>query len=357
MSNRLLVGTRKGLFDIRRSGDGWVIAGVHFLGDPVSMVLPDPRSNTLYAALALGHFGVKLHRSGDDGARWQELPAPAFPPTDPPGPSVSYLLCLETGGDEQSGWIWCGTIPGALFLSRDHGASWALNQPLWDLPERKEWMGGGFDESGINSICVDPRNPAHVTVAVSTGGVWLTRDGGASWQASGPGMRADYMPPQRQLDIVAQDVHRLVQCPSAPDTLWAQHHNGVFRSTDGAASWQEIAAIRPAKFGFPVAVHPRDPDTAWFVPGVKDECRVPVDGRLVVARTRDGGCSFDVLSDGLPQLHAYDLVYRHGLAVDETGQRLAMGSTTGHFWVSENGGDSWTLVAGHLPPIACVRFA
>ena len=154
-----------------------------------------------------------------------------------------------------------------------------------------------------------------------------------------------------------QDIHRLVQCPAAPDTLWVQHHNGVFRSTDAARSWQEVTTIRPAKFGFALAVHPRDPDTAWFVPGVKDECRVPVDARLVVASTRDGARSFDVLTAGLPQSHAYDLVYRHALAVDDSGTRLAMGSTTGHLWVSENGGDAWTLAAGHLPPISCVRFA
>jgi hypothetical protein len=169
-------------------------------------------------------------------------------------------------------------------------------------------------------------------------------------------MHAEYFPPPRNHAPEVQDIHRLVQCAAAPDTMWVQHHNGVFRSTDGARSWREVISIRPAKFGFAVAVHPHDPDTAWFVPGVKDECRVPVDARLVVARTRDGARSFDVLTEGLPQSHAYDLIYRHALAVDDTGTRLAMGSTTGHLWLSENGGDTWTLVAGHLPPISCVRF-
>jgi hypothetical protein len=169
-------------------------------------------------------------------------------------------------------------------------------------------------------------------------------------------MYAEYMPPQRRDDQRIQDVHRMVQCPTHPDALWVQHHNGVFRSTDGARSWQEVTAIRPSKFGFAVAVHPKSPDTAWFVPGIKDERRIPVDGKLVVARTRDGARTFDVLSRGLPQTHAYDLVFRHGLDVDDTGERLAMGSTTGHLWITENGGDSWTLVAGNLPPINCVRF-
>jgi hypothetical protein len=243
-----------------------------------------------------------------------------------------------------------------VFLSKDHGESWSLNEPLWNLPERKAWMGGGFDQAGVASICVDPRGSAHLTVGVSTGGVWVSGDGGATWRAAADGMYAEYYPPKRNRAPEVQDVHRLVQCQAAPDTMWVQHHDGVFRSTDAARSWQEVTTIRPAKFGFAVAVHPKDPDTAWFVPGVKDECRIPVDARMVVARTRDGARSFDVLSDGLPQTHAYDLVYRHGLAVDDTGTCLAMGSTTGHLWISENAGDNWALVAGHLPPVNCVRF-
>lgn len=149
----------------------------------------------------------------------------------------------------------------------------------------------------------------------------------------------------------------MVRCPSAPDALWAQHHNGVFRSTDCAETWREVTAIRPSKFGFAVAVHPGNPDRAWFVPAAKDSCRIPVDGALAVARTNDGGRSFALYRDGLPQSHAYDLVYRHGLAVDETGDILAMGSTTGHLWISQDAGARWTLVEPHLPPISCVRFA
>lgn len=357
MSERLLIGTKKGLFELHRARGTWSIAATRFLGDPISMLLHDPRDGTLYAAEALGHFGVKLQRSRDEGVSWHEIPAPAFPKTGEAGPSVSYLFCLETGGADQPGWIWCGTIPGALFLSKDHGETWSLNEALWNLPERKHWMGGGFDDAGVASICVDPRQPAHLTLGVSTGGVWISEDGGGSWRDSVDGMYADYAPPEHRHAAIAQDIHRLVQCPAAPEAMWVQHHNGVFRSTDAARSWQEVTTIRPAKFGFAVVVHPHDPNTAWFVPGVKDECRVPVDGKLAVARTRDGARSFDVLTEGLPQSHAYDLIYRHALAVDDSGSRLAMGSTTGHLWVSENGGDNWSLAAGHLPPISCVRFA
>ena len=164
------------------------------------------------------------------------------------------------------------------------------------------------------------------------------------------------MPPERAHEPVIQDPHRLVQCPSHPESLWVQHHNGISRSTDGSESWQEISEAGPSTFGFAVAVHPADPQTAWFVPAVSDERRIPVDGRFVVTRTRDGGHTFDVLDDGLPQTPSYHLVYRHGLDVDETGSVLAMGSTTGSFWISENQGDSWTCISNDLPPIYAVRF-
>jgi hypothetical protein len=362
MSDRLLLGTRKGLFDLHRRNGDWSIAEKAFLGQPVSMLLADKSDKTLYAALALGHFGVHLHRSTDDGETWQEVAAPAFAKAETDtaedkdkAPSVSLIWSIEAAND-QPGSLWVGTIPGGLFQSKDRGDSWSLVESLWNKPERAKWGGGGYDHPGIHSVCVDPRDPRRVTLAVSTGGVWLSDDGGGSWRLGGPGMYAEYMPPEGRDDPLMQDVHRILQSPSNPDILWVQHHNGVFRSTNGAQSWQEITAIEPAKFGFALAVHPTDAETAWFVPAIKDENRIPVNGALAVARTTDGGRSFTELRVGLPQQNAYDLIYRHGLAVDETGRRLAMGSTTGHLWTSEDAGDSWALAAGNLPPIACVRF-
>jgi photosystem II stability/assembly factor-like uncharacterized protein len=149
----------------------------------------------------------------------------------------------------------------------------------------------------------------------------------------------------------------MVQCRAAPERCWAQHHNGVFRSDDGGRRWSEVANVAPSVFGFAVAVHPADGDTAWFVPATKDERRYPVDGRVVVARTRDGGRSFEVLREGLPQQHAYDLVYRHGLAVDVDGRQLAIGSTTGGFWTSDDQGDRWRALDARLPPVHALAFA
>lgn len=366
MSERLLVATRKGLFALVPGRDGWRVESTSFLGDNVTQALADPRDGAWYAALNLGHFGVKLHRSTDEGRSWTELGVPAYGEGDtvatgdgkpPQAATLSLLWSLEAGGANEPGRLWAGTIPGGLFRSDDHGASWELVRSLWDRPERAQWFGGGYDHPGIHSICVDPRDPRTLRIAISSGGVWQSADAGATWEVTTAGMFAEYMPPERRADPLIQDPHRMVQCPGAPDRLWVQHHNGVFRSDDGARSWHVVPNVPPSVFGFAVAVHPREPDTAWFVPAVKDERRVPVDGRLVVARTRDGGQSFEALRAGLPQEHAYDLVYRHSLALDDSGERLAFGSTTGGLWTSGDGGDRWQMAPARLPMIHAVTFA
>jgi len=361
----LLISTRKGLFVAERSADTYRVTRGHFIGDNVTLTMVDPRGGW-YAALDHGHFGPKLHRSDDHGATWTEVATPAYPPKpegtddkDMHGRELKWATALMWSlapAPDRDGALWCGTIPGGLFRSDDRGASWKLVEALWFSDARTKWMGGGRDHPGIHSICVDPRDPRSIVIAVSTGGVWRTRDGGATWASAATGMRAAYMPPDQAYDPIAQDPHMVVQCASAPHVFWAQHHNGIFRSTNDLEAWTEIEQAGPSTFGFAVVVDPADPDTAWFVPAIKDEKRIPVDGKLVVSRTRDGGKTFDVLGNGLPDGFAFDLVYRHGLALSADGV-LAFGSTTGNVFASRDRGDSWSAVSHHLPPVHAVTFA
>ncbi len=370
MSDRCYVATRKGLFTVDRGASKWSINRATFVGDNVTLAIEDRRSGNVFAALNHGHFGIKVHRSTDHCETWTEISAPTYPPmpegyVPKPNPftgkapdwSLKLIWGLASGGADQPGLIWAGTMPGGLFKSENNGDTWELNRPLWDHPKREDWGPNGAEYPGIHSICVDPRNSRHVRVGVSTGGVWITKDQGQSWSPTGQGMRAEYYPPEQQFDPNVQDVHCLVQCAASPDDFWVQHHNGIFKSSDNAETWSEIKDVKPSVFGFAVAVHPKDPKTAWFVPSTKDEKRCPTDGRVVVNRTRDGGKTVETLKRGLPQEYAYDLVYRHGLDVDETGNTLAFGSTTGSLWISNDAGDSWQTVSSNLPPIYSVRFA
>lgn len=355
------IATRKGLVELHRAAGGrWDIARTHFLGEPVTAVLPAATpGGRMWAALNLGHFGVKLHASDDGGANWQELAAPVYPPQpEDPAPAIPWKLqmiwTLAAAGDV----LWAGTLPGGLFRSTDGGAGWTLDRRLWDEPSRTEWGGGGYDAPGIHSICPHPDRPAELLVASSSGGVWVHDDepgGTGTWASRCRGMDVTYVPPEIASHPSVQDPHRVVRCAAVPEVLWCQHHGGIWRSTDDAVTWTEVQAPL-STFGFAVAAHPADPLTAWFVPAVADMKRVPVDGALVVNRTRDGGASFETLRAGLPQAGSYDLVYRHGLVVDADGRGLLMGSTTGHLWASDDGGDHWTLAQPHLPPIAAVTF-
>jgi hypothetical protein len=375
--NSLLVGTRKGLFVVENKQ----ITAHHFQGEPVSQVLvialADAPNKAWIVALNLGHFGIKLHKSVDQGKTWKPLTAPAFPTkpvagdanfedykTDPTPWNVELIWSLSTGGKDEPNTLWAGCIPAGLFKSSDGGQSWALNMPLWRDPRRQQWFGGGYDLAGIHSIVVDPRDDAkhgqHITLGVSCGGVWQSFDGGDSWALTAEGMKSDYTPPDMAEDPNTQDPHCLAACSAQPDVMWVQHHCGMYRSVDGGQLWQAITTPIsknfPSVFGFAVAADPANPLRAWFAPAIKDEKRYPVDGKLVVTRTDDGGKTFQAFSKGLPQSHAYDLVYRHGLAVAPNGQDLAIASTTGSLWVSGDAGESWDTVSQNLPPVVVVKF-
>ena len=355
MTQDLFVSTRKGLFRFQRAGGKWQQAYVAFLGQPVTAFLADPRTGTWYAALNLGHFGAKLHRSTNQGATWDELAMPTLPKSeDKDAPSLNQIWALEAGGIDQPGLIWAGSLPAALFRNdRDGEGEWQLVEGLWNLPERAKWFGGGTDDTALHSLCIDPRNSSRLVIAISCGGVWRSEDAGASWTCRSKGLFAEYMPPDRREDPAIQDPHRIVQCRGKPDHFWCQHHNGIFFSTNDLESWQ----FAGPRFGFGVAVHPKEPAKAWFVPAIKDEVRVPQDGHFVASRTSDGGQSFEPLSNGLPSGFGYDLVLRHALDIDQSGDTLAFGSTTGNLYVTEDQGEHWQAITHHLPPVHAVRFA
>ncbi len=362
---QLLVSTRKGLFVLQPSASRWEVTAHHFAGEPVTQTLCDPRTGAWYAALRLGHFGVKLHRSDDQGKSWRELPAPAFPakPTtglwaDDPTPwSVELLWALAAGSADQPGRLWAGCMPAGVFRSDDAGESWQLCESFWLDEKRKQWVGGGNDYPGAHTLVVDPRDANHVTVAISCGGLWTTHDAGATWQSVGKGMVATYMPPELAQDPNTQDPHRISLCSAQPDVMWMQLHFGMYRSTDHGLNWTKLpAAPQVGDFGFVVMADPVNPLRAWYVPAQADSHRYAPGARMCVLRTDDGGQTWQVMREGLPQTHAYDLVYRHGLALAPDRHTLAMASTTGSLWMSHNAGQAWQLTTAHLPPVAAVAF-
>jgi len=386
MSGRILIGTRKGSFIAEKGSAGWKLRLAGHAGTSVNFLAADPESGALWAALGFGHWGAKLSRSTDGGQSWADASQIKYPagarylaPPDPdeeePGGPTRFtlrdatLLKLWVIAFGPGGRIYVGTIPGGLFVSEDGGDSFELNRPLWNHDSRggdlfngeglgkTHWFGTPASEgefaAGIHSIEVDPRDPQRILVAISTAGVLETTDGGKSWRGRNRGMTNDYLPdPNAEW---GHDAHAIQLCKSDPDHVWQQNHVGVFYSSDGAGSWKKVSQPEQGvHFGFPVAVDERDGRTAWVVPGVSDQQRMAIGGGLFVARTTDGGESWQQLRSGLPSENAYDVVYRHALA--SSGDRVAFGSTTGNLYVSEDGGDGWQTLAHNLPPIYSVRF-
>lgn len=385
MNARILVGTRKGSFCVEKSDGAWRPRLVGHLGQGVNYLCRDPSSGTWWAALGHGHWGAKLSRSKDEGRTWQDAPQIKYPEgakyLAPPMPDESgeatgavitrpaTLLKLWMIAFGAPGQIHVGTIPGGLFSSHDGGESFSLNRPLWNHESRggdlfngsgtgkTDWFGtpaaDGEFAPGIHSIVVDPRNPKRILVAVSTAGVLETTDGGQTWRGKNRGMLNDYLPnPAAEW---GHDPHYVEQSLGQPEHLWQQNHAGVFYSSNGGEQWARVSQPENGvHFGFPIAVDAKDGRTAWVVPGKADSERTTLGGGLFVARTTDGGQHWQPLRKGLPQAHAYDVVYRHALS--NQGDVLAFGSTTGNLYVSEDRGDSWQAVAHNLPPIYSVRF-
>jgi len=360
MRENVLLGTRKGLIVLARSSNGWNVVGEHFVGAQVTYAVVDHRTGRWWACLEHGHWGIKLHRSDDRGATWEEVPAPKYPDgseiSEGKPASTKYLWVLEPGGSGQPQRLYLGTIPGGLFVSDDSGSSWSLHLPLWNHPSRPSWFGGGMDEAGIHSILVDPRDSRHIFVGVSCAGVFETRNGGETWAPRNSGCRADFLPdPEAE---IGQDPHSVAMCADHPDVLWQQNHCGVYRSNNAGEQWETISQSddeSPVHFGFVVSADPSNPDEAWIVPAVSDEQRIAVDRALCVCHTLDGGKTWQTYRQGLPQKNCYDFVFRHGLDVD--GDRLLFGTATGATFSSDDRGQTWQAVAPHLPPVYSVRFA
>jgi photosystem II stability/assembly factor-like uncharacterized protein len=339
-----------------KKGSEWVYHQEHFLGIPVSIAMPDPHSGNWWVCLDHRHWGPKLQYSQDQGKSWVEVDAPKYPEDAEIEKGVTatlrYIWIIAFG--VEPGIVYLGTEPGGLFKSNDSGRSFELVRALWDHPSRPEhWFGGGRNHAGIHSIVIDPADKNHYYIGVSCAGVFETRDNGKSWIVRNKGLRADYLPnPQVE---VGHDPHFVLACNSDPRILWQQNHCGIFRSTNGGEYWEDITDEQNrGRYGFALGIDHEDPLKAWVVPATSDSQRIAVDRSLFVMHTRDGGRSWEEQREGLPQQNCFDIVLRH--AMDVAGEEIAMGTSGGSLYVSENGGVNWTPLNHHLPRIFSARF-
>ncbi len=351
----ILAGTRKGLFLLRGDEDRreWKVNDPLLPGWEIFHAVVDPRDGMLYACTNSFVYGATVHRSSDLGQTWERAEELGLP--EESELKLERTWHLEPGHESQPETLWLGGAPGVLFRSDDRGKTWEPVRGVVEHPTREQWNPGAGGMC-CHSIQLDPSDANRLYIGISAAGVFRTDDGGESWSPANKGTAADFMPDP--YPEVGQCVHKLLVHPSRPDRLWQQNHCGVYRSDDRGESWERLDGNGlPSGFGFPIALHPREPDTAFVVPEEGAENRVTCNGRLGIYRTRDGGASWAERPNGLPA-PAWLAVMRESMASDRLDPvGIYLGTQSGSVFVSPDEGESWVEAARQLPPILSIEVA
>ena len=359
--NLLLVGTMKGGFLFRSDGarQKWDEAGPYFPGRSVYAFAYDGRNGRqrLWAAVNSSYWGSFLSSSNDFGQTWSDPESYNIKFPESSDVSLKQIWQIAEGHPNEPDTVYCGVEPAALFKSTDAGETWSLERGLFDHPHRPQWMPGGGGLC-LHTILPDPSNDQRLFVAISTGGVYRTDDGGKNWQPRNKGIRAKFLPPDQQYPEWGQCVHKVVRHSSNPSRMFLQHHWGVYRSDDAGDSWNDIGKGLPSDFGFAMEIDPHDANTVYIIPIESDEFRCTPEAKLRVYRTKNAGESWEPLTKGLPQEDAFETILRDNMKADANNPTgLYFGTRNGKLFGSTNGGDSWMTIREGLPAITCVKTA
>ncbi|MCS7006041.1 MAG: hypothetical protein NZL88_00610, partial [Gaiellaceae bacterium] len=327
----LLVGTRKGLFVLEGESGSFELRSRSFAGEPVEYAARDPRTGRTFACVTSTFYGPKLFFRDERAGEWEQAEGLALP--EGSEQALARLWTVVPG--EEEGLLYAGGDPGVLFESRDGGETWELNRGFWEQPSRPEWRPGAGGMC-LHSIATWPGDPSRLALAISAAGVWLSDDGGKTWRNGNAGLVPRYLPEEARASTLTLCVHSLQRAPRRPTRLFMQFHGGVYRSDDGGESWVAIGGALPSDFGFPLAVDPDDPDSAFVIPLTADLDRVTCNGKVRIYETRDAGATWIERSVGLPSRNAYLTVLRQAFCAVGSGPTLELyfGATSGELFGS-----------------------
>ncbi|MGI8919834.1 MAG: WD40/YVTN/BNR-like repeat-containing protein [Pyrinomonadaceae bacterium] len=357
----LLVGTMKGAFVLKSDGNrkNWEVGGPYFPGRAIYAMNYDGRDgrNKLWAAVNSSYWGSYLSTSKDFGKTWTEPETYGVKFPDDAETSLKQIWQIVPGNSQEPKTLYCGVEPAALFRSDDAGETWSLVMGLHDHPHRPQWQPGGGGLC-LHTILPDPANKERMHIAISTGGVYRTDDGGKSWEARNVGVRAQFLPEDQRYPEFGQCVHKIVSHPSKPERLFLQNHWGLYRSDDGGNSWTDIANGVPSDFGFALEIDHNDANTAYIIPLESDEFRCTPEAKLRVYKTSNAGDSWTPLTNGLPQENAFETVLRDGMSGDtQQPMGIYFGTRNGKLFGSNDAGNSWYAIEEGLPQVCCVKTA
>lgn len=347
----IFIGTKRGLFVARSDGarEQWSISGPLLTGHEIFHVAHDPRTDSVYAATNHKVWGAHIQVSRDRGETWDVLPAA---PHHADSRGLDAVWFVAPGPASLPGRLYAGIEPAGLFVSDDDGATWSASS-LNEHPTAATWQPAG-GALALHSIELDPSDRDRIWCAVSAGGVYRTTDGGATWTAINTEVRAGFQPGPTPPS--GQCVHKLRVHPALPDRLYQQNHCGTYRSDDGGDSWIEITADLPTDYGYVLALDASDPDVAFVIPEESSHMRTTAQRKLRVYRTRDAGTTWQPLSEGLPRENAYVSLLREGMDADSLRPAgVYFGTSSGHVFASNDAGEHWRLIAEWLPRVISIR--
>ncbi|MFT3787145.1 MAG: sialidase family protein [Tepidisphaeraceae bacterium] len=349
-STMLAVGTTKGVFLYRsnESRDHWTREGPFLPGWEISALHLTPEQITIGTAHYA--YGATLRTSTDGGANWNQ---PDGQPKHPEGSEVKTkrVWQIASGHSSEPNTLLCGLDEAALFVSRDRGNTWAGVEAINAHPTRSKWFPGAGGLC-LHTIVADHSNPQRMWIGISAAGVFGTTDGGASWRSMNAGIKP--LNTGSDDDAVAHCVHKMVQHPTDPNTLYMQFHGGLYRSTDGGENWTACENGVHSNFGFPMVI--TRAGELFIVPLQADLTRFFTDGKVLVYKSTDGGGSWTAKSKGLPQTGAFSGVLRDAMAVDSHATPgVYFGTTSGDVFASNDAGESWMRLPGTLPRVLTVR--
>ena len=351
---QIWVGTRKGAFAFRtKDRKRWDLEGPFFPGQEVNHVAQDRRDpQRLYAAAGTSWFGPHLHASIDGGKTWK-VSENGLAVKDLPGATLKRIWHIAPCAEDDPGAVYLGADPGVLFRSPDHGENWELVEGLSHHSSRSQWREGG---GGMMVHSIQCLGKGRLVVGMSVAGSFRSTDGGKTWEPFNGGVLADFQPVK--YPEVGQCVHKLLAHLRRPDALYQQNHCGVYRARFTAKKWTDISKGLPSRFGFALAVPAAEEQTLFTIPTVSSNERYVPEGKLRVARSRDGGRTWQLLTKGLPQSHAYALVLREAMTSDDRDPAgVYFATSTGAVFYTRDAGDSWHVLAQHLPPVYSVSVA